>query len=83
MNFQPPNWGYNQSPQTFNTLNSFVLKGDAPPRMEMIFDTLMARAADEPSSYYGLVAETVDVSEDGNLFTFHLREGRASTTARR
>ena len=43
MNFQPPNWIYNQSPQTFNTLNSFVLKGDSPPRMELIFDTLMTR----------------------------------------
>ena len=43
MNFQPPNWVYNQSTQTFNTLNTFVLKGDAPPRIELIFDTLMAR----------------------------------------
>ncbi len=75
MNFSVPNWVYNQSPQTFNTLNSFVLKGDAPPRMELCFDTLMAGSSDEPSSYYGLVAETVDVSEDGNVFTFHLRAG--------
>ena len=29
----------NQSPQTFNTLNSFVLKGDAPPRMELTAST--------------------------------------------
>lgn len=32
-NFSPPNWGYNQDTQTFNTLNSFADKGDAPPRM--------------------------------------------------
>ena len=44
--------------RTFNTLNSFVLKGDAPPRMEMTFDTLMTRALDEPDALYGLVAET-------------------------
>ncbi len=75
MNFQPSYWVYNQSPQTFNTLNSFVLRGDAPPRMELTFDSLMARAEDEPNSYYGLVAETVDVSDDGNVYTFHLREG--------
>ena len=37
-NFQPPNWVFNQSTLTFNTLNSFVPKGDAPPRMEMCFD---------------------------------------------
>ncbi len=73
MNFQVPNWLFNQSPQTFNTLNSFVLKGDSPPRMEITFDTLMARATDEPEAVYGLVAESVDVSEDGNTFTFHLR----------
>ena len=43
--------------------------------MEMTFDTLMAGAEDEPNSYYGLLAETVDVSDDGNVFTFHLRSG--------
>jgi microcin C transport system substrate-binding protein len=75
MNFQPSYWVYNQAPTTFNTLNSFVLKGDAPPRMEMTFDSLMTGAEDEPNSYYGLVAETVDVSEDGNAYTFHLRDG--------
>lgn len=73
MNFQVPNWQLNQNPQTFNTLNGFVLKGDAPPRIEMLFDTLMARAWDEPDALYGLVAETVDVSDDLSTYTFHLR----------
>jgi microcin C transport system substrate-binding protein len=73
MNFQSPNWYFNQNVQTFNTLNSFVLRGDSPPRMELCFDTLMARAADEPDAMYGLLAETVDVSEDGNVYAFHLR----------
>src|SRR5262249_39912190 len=48
-------------------------KGNAPPRMELCFDTLLTSAGDEPDSMYGLVAETVDVSADGNVFTFHLR----------
>ncbi len=73
INFQPPYWYFNQNVQTFNTLNTFVLRGDAPPRMELCFNTLMTSASDEPDSMYGLVAETVDVSEDGNVFTFHLR----------
>ena len=73
MNFQPPNWLFNQNVQTFNTLNTYVLRGDAPPRVELIFDTLLARATDEPDAMYGLLAETVDVAEDGNVFTFHLR----------
>jgi microcin C transport system substrate-binding protein len=72
MNFQVPNWQLNQNPQTYNTLNGFVLKGDAPPRIELIFDTLMVRAYDEPDAVYGLVAETVDVSDDLSTYTFHL-----------
>jgi microcin C transport system substrate-binding protein len=73
INFGPPNRSYNQSFETFNTLNSFVLKGAAPPRIELTFDTLMSRASDEPEAIYGLVAKSVDVSEDGEVFTFHLR----------
>ena len=73
--FSPSNWLYNQSPQTFNTLNTFSAKGDAPPRMELCFDTLMAAALDEPDSIYGLVAETVTVAADRNSFTFKLRSG--------
>jgi microcin C transport system substrate-binding protein len=73
MNFQPAYWYFNQNVQTFNTLNSYVLRGDAPPRMELCFDSLMVSASDEPDAMYGLVAETVDVSDDGNVFTFHLR----------
>ncbi len=71
--FSPPNWLYNQSPQTFNTLNTYSPKGDAPPRMDLCYDTLMAPALDEPDSIYGLVAETVTVSADRNTFTFKLR----------
>ncbi|MGE3307637.1 MAG: extracellular solute-binding protein, partial [Rhizobiaceae bacterium] len=72
-NFSPPNWAYNQNPQTFNTLNCFVARGDAPPRMEMCFDSLMTPALDEPDTIYGLVAETVTLSADRNSFTFSLR----------
>ncbi|MEO0977859.1 MAG: extracellular solute-binding protein [Pseudomonadota bacterium] len=71
--FQAPYWYYNQNTLTYNTFNSFILKGDAPPRMELCFDTLMVRAYDEPDAMYGLLAETVEVSEDGNTYTFNLR----------
>ena len=73
LNFSVPNWGFNQNPQTFDTLNSFVLKGNAPPRMELCFDTLMTAPADEASALYGSVAETVEISQDRNTYTFHLR----------
>ena len=72
-NFSPPNWGYNQNPLTFNTLNSYTPKGDAPPRMGLCFDSLMARALDEPDAVYGLVADGVTISDDRNSFTFSLR----------
>lgn len=72
-NFSPPNWFFNQNVQTFNTLNTFVSKGDAPPRMEMCYDSLMVQAIDEPDSIYGLLAETVTASADRNTFTFRLR----------
>jgi microcin C transport system substrate-binding protein len=73
MAFTAPSWAFNQNPQTFNTFNTFILTGDAPPRMEMCFDTLMVRALDEPDAVYGLVAETVEVSGDGNVYIFNLR----------
>ncbi|MCC2110741.1 MAG: ABC transporter substrate-binding protein [Hyphomicrobiales bacterium] len=66
-------WAYNQGPLTFNTLNGFVLKGDAPPRVELVFDSLMTRASDEPDAVYGLLAESADVADDGTLYRFHLR----------
>jgi microcin C transport system substrate-binding protein len=68
-----PSWLYNQNVDTFNTLNTFVLRGDAPPRMERCFDTLMASALDEPDSIYGLVAQWVEVSQDRNTHRFGLR----------
>ena len=72
-NFSPPNWGYNQTPLTFNTLNTFVSKGDAPQRMEMCFDSLMVRALDEPDAVYGQIADSVTISGDRNGFTFSVR----------
>ena len=54
---------FNQNPQTFNTLNGYVTRGDAAPRPELTFDGLMGGAADEPNSLYGLVAEAVDIDE--------------------
>ncbi len=72
-NFSPPNWAYNQNVDTFNTLNTFVPRSDAPPRMEMCFDSLMVRALDEPDALYGLLAESVTISADRNSYEFKLR----------
>ncbi|NVK36013.1 MAG: ABC transporter substrate-binding protein [Rhodobacteraceae bacterium] len=73
ISFTAPSWVYNQNPQTFNSFNTFILKGDAPPRMEICFDTLMVRALDEPDAMYGLIAESVEALNDGNTYVFNLR----------
>ncbi|MGI9353831.1 MAG: ABC transporter substrate-binding protein, partial [Rhizobiaceae bacterium] len=72
-NFSIPNWAFNQNPQTFDTLNTFVLKGNAPPRMEACYDALMVAAADEPSALYGGLTESVEIAEDRNSYFFVLR----------
>jgi microcin C transport system substrate-binding protein len=71
--FTVPNWVFNQSPLTFNTLNTYVPRGDAPPRIEMCHDTLMTASLDEPDSFYGLLAESVTIAPDWNSFIFRLR----------
>lgn len=58
---------------TFDSFNMLILKGDAAQGMELVFDTLMARANDEPDAVYGLVAETADVAPDKMSVTFKMR----------
>ncbi|MBB3808279.1 microcin C transport system substrate-binding protein [Pseudochelatococcus contaminans] len=58
---------------TFNTLNAYVLQGDAAAGMSMTFDSLMAGSGDEPDALYGLVAESVSVSPDRRTYSFRLR----------
>jgi microcin C transport system substrate-binding protein len=64
---------YNQSFQTFNSLNSFVLRGDAAQGMELTFAVLMVRALDEPDAMYGLAARAVRISTEGMTYRFILR----------
>ena len=75
---------------TFDNLNPFILKGVSFVRFSnsfmksgALFDSLMAGSADEPSTAYGLIAETVEVPDDRMSITFNLpRRRRAFTTAR-
>jgi microcin C transport system substrate-binding protein len=66
-------WLYNQNPTTFNSLNSFILKGDGAPGMELTFATLMMNAEDEPDAMYGLAARAVRISSDGRVYRFLMR----------
>src|SRR5205814_7464329 len=47
-----PSAAFNQNLTTFNSLNSFILRGDAAQGMENTFATLMASGSDEPDSLY-------------------------------
>ncbi len=58
---------------TFNSLNGFILKGDAAQGLGFLFDSLMVQAGDETDSMYGLVAESAKLSDDRRNVTFYLR----------
>ena len=58
---------------TFNSLNNYILKGDAAQGLELLSDSLMVRASDEPDAVYGLIAESAEIAEDGKSVTFYLR----------
>jgi microcin C transport system substrate-binding protein len=68
-----PNRQFNQSFQTFNSLNSYILKGDAAQGMEMTFASLMVRSGDEPDAMYGLAARSVAIADGGLTYRFSLR----------
>jgi microcin C transport system substrate-binding protein len=68
-----PDRQYNQNFLTFNSLNSYILKGDAAQGMELTFAALMAACGDEPDAMYGLAAEKVRRSPDGLTYEFSVR----------
>src|SRR5216110_3288826 len=58
---------------TFDNLNPFILKGVPAAGIATTFDTLTVASTDEPSSEYGLVAETVETPADRSWVAFTLR----------
>jgi microcin C transport system substrate-binding protein len=66
---------FNQNFLTFNSLNSYILRGDGAQGMELTFASLMARAQDEPDAMYGLAARSVVISPDGLTYRFLMRPG--------
>jgi microcin C transport system substrate-binding protein len=64
---------YNQSYLTFNSLNAFILKGEGAVGMDLTFTALMSRAGDEPDALYGLLAKSVQISDDKLIYRFTLR----------
>jgi len=62
---------------TFDSLNAYIVKGDSAAGLaaseNLIYDTLMTRAYDEPDAVYPLVAERAELLP-GKWVTFQMRE---------
>src|SRR5262249_12964677 len=64
---------YNQNFLTFNSLNGFILRGDAALGIERTFARLMKRAWDEPARGSALAGGAVRISPDRRTYRFFLR----------
>ncbi len=59
---------------TFDSFNPFILKGDPAQGLgELVFESLMVRAVDEPDAMYGLIAASADIAKDRMSVVFELR----------
>lgn len=59
---------------SFDSLNPYILKGRVPWQLRFLaVESLMGRSYDEPFTLYGLLAESVDVSDDRSTVEFTLR----------
>jgi len=58
---------------TFDNLNPFILKGVAAAAAAQQFETLTIASWDEPSSEYGLIAESIEMPADRTWVAFTLR----------
>ncbi|WP_062269925.1 extracellular solute-binding protein [Endozoicomonas arenosclerae] len=57
---------------TFDTFNTFAPKGNWADGSYFLYDTLMARAGDEPYSVYGLIAESIEYPKNFSWVIYHL-----------
>ena len=58
---------------TYDSLNPFIVKGNAAAGVGLLFDTLTEDSPDEATASYGLLAEWIEVADDGSWTTFWLR----------
>ncbi len=59
---------------TFDSLNPFIVRGVAPGGIRgLVYESLMARSANEPFTLYGLIAKSIEVAPDrSSWITFHI-----------
>lgn len=59
---------------TFDSLNSFIMKGQVAPGIGLIYQTLLTNSDDEAFSEYGQIAESLEVPDDRSWVVFNLRK---------
>ncbi len=60
---------------SFDKMNPYTLKGTAASGLtSYIFETLAVRSMDEPFAQYGLIAEDIDLADDGLSVTFTINQ---------
>ncbi|WP_109563569.1 extracellular solute-binding protein [Jannaschia seohaensis] len=58
---------------SFDSLNPHILQGRVPWQLRFLaYESLLGRSYDEPFTLYGLLAETVELSDDHTQVTFQL-----------
>lgn len=57
---------------TYDSFYDFLLKGTPASGLNLLYDTLMVRSFDEPSTQYGLIAKQIQRSSDNTFVIFHL-----------
>ena len=60
---------------TYDSLNPFIVKGNPATGLHRLFDTLTEDSPDEATASYGLLAEWIEIADDGSWTTFWLRPG--------
>ncbi len=60
---------------SFDSLNPFIIKGEAAAGIGSLYDSLTVASADEPFTRYGLLAESMELAEDRSWIVYTLREG--------
>jgi peptide/nickel transport system substrate-binding protein len=59
---------------TYDSVNPFIVKGNAATGIRtFVFESLLGRNWAEPFSLYGLLAATIDATDDRQTFTFKIR----------
>lgn len=57
---------------SFDSLNPFIVKGNAATGVAKIYDTLLKQSSDEPFTGYGLIASSIKVADDFSSVSFKI-----------